>query len=305
MKILDGRKNENVHFSWTPENVHVMEVDDSEIFKVVIPDSSMYQITENTTLSDMGNLDENRFDGAAGPIRINGAEPGDSIELEILDIETAGWGWSAIIKMLGLLKGEYDDTLAIWDIHEKYCTTRGDFLSGIRVPKKPFLGVMGTSPGSGRYGMIPPMSFGGNMDNPLLSRGTKLVLPVNNAGGMMSFGDLHAAQGTGEVCGTAIETSGTMTARARILKGLKTEYPAARVPQRNIPDSIVTMGISSDLRNASVIALRQMIALLHREKALSETESYILCSVAGNLQISEIVDEPNFVVSLALPEDIF
>lgn len=305
MKTLDGRKNENVHFSWSSENRHVMEVDDSEIFHVIIPDSSMYQITENTTLADMANLDDKRFDGAAGPIRINGAKPGDSIQLEILDIGTVNWGWSAIIQIIGLLKGEFDDTVVIWDVHDKYCTSRGDFLSGIRVPKNPFLGVMGTSPSSGKFGMIPPRQFGGNMDNPLLTRGTKLVLPVHNNGGMISFGDLHAAQGTGEVCGTAIETSGTLTARIHVLEGMKSEYPVARVPGRHMHDSIVTMGIADDLKEASITALRQMISLLHDEKGLTDKESYVLCSVAGNLQISEIVDEPNYVVSLALPENIF
>lgn len=305
MKFLDGTKNENIHFSWKPGNRHVMEVADSEIFEVEVPDSSMYQITRDTTVSEMKALDEDRFDGAAGPVKVTGAEPGDSLELEIINIETADWGWSAIIQMLGLLKGEFDDTVVIWDIHDRYCTTRGDFLRGIRVPKNPFLGVIGTSPESGEFGMIPPMHFGGNMDNPLLTKGSRLVLPVNVPGGMISFGDLHAAQGSGEVCGTAVETSGKLTARIRVLKGMKTEYPVARVPQRHMPDSFSTMGISDDLKEASKMAVRRMFSMLHKEKGLTEKESYILCSVAGNLHISEIVDEPNFVVSMSIPENIF
>lgn len=305
MKILDGRKSENVHFSWNPGNRQVMEVEDSEIFQVMIPDSSMYQITKNTTLSDLANLDDKKFDGAAGPIFIKGASPGDSIQLEILDIQTVDWGWSAILQILGLLKGEYDDSIVIWDVKDTYCTARGDFLKGIRVPKRPFLGVTGTSPSSGDYGMIPPMHFGGNMDNPLLTRGSKLTLPVYNEGGMISFGDLHAAQGSGEVCGTAVETSGILTARIHTLKDRPTELPVARVPERYTGKSIATMGISGDLREASAMALRSMIKLLGEEKGLSGKESYILCSVAADLHVSEIVDEPNFVVSLVLPENIF
>lgn len=305
MKLLDGRVKENIHFSWKPENSPVMDIEDSEVFQVEVPDSSMYQITRNTTLSDMKRLDEELFDGAAGPVIVNGAEPGDSLELEILDVETANWGWSAIIELLGLLKGDFDDTVVIWDIGDSYCTTRGDFLRGIRIPKYPFLGVIGTSPASGHFGMIPPKQFGGNMDNPLLTKGSRLILPVNVPGGMVSFGDLHAAQGSGEVCGTAIETSGKLTARVRVLKDHQTDYPYARVPQRYMPDCLASMGISDDLKEASRIAVRRMLTLLHEEKGLTEKESYILCSVAGNLHISEIVDEPNYVVSMLIPENIF
>ncbi len=305
MKVLDGTQEKNVNYSWEPGRNSVMEVAESEIFTVLVPDSSMGQITENTGLAEMNSLDDDRFDGAAGPLKVAGANPGDTLELEILDIKTSKWGWSASMGMIGLLKGEMENALVIWDIGEQHCTARGDFLKGIRVPKRPFLGITGTSPDSGKYGMIPPRYFGGNMDNPLLSKGSKLYLPVNEVGGMISFGDLHAAQGNGEVCGTAVEASGTLTARIRIYHKEKISFPRAGIPGRYMPDSLVTMGISGDLREASKIALREMMDELGRMRGLSEIESYILCSVAGNLHISEIVDEPNFVVSMSLPKDIF
>lgn len=304
MKILDGRKEENVHYKWSGQNTEVMEVGESEIFSVTVPDSSMYQIREDTTVEQMQTLDEDRFDGVAGPLKVTGAEKGDTVELEILDIKTSLWGWSAIIGMLGLLKGEFSNRLVIWDIKETYCTPRGDFLNGIKVPKRPFLGVTGAAPFEGEFGMIPPQYFGGNMDNRLLAKGSKLYLPVTVEGAMLSFGDLHAAQGDGEVCGTAIETSGVLTARVRIYHHEKIEFPRAGVPGFYTPESVVTMGISPDLKEASTIALREMMDDLKRIVGLTNEESYMLCSVAGDLHISEIVDEPNYVVSLSLPKNI-
>lgn len=305
LKVLDGLKEENVHYKWSPANKYVFEVEKDEIFQVKVPDSSMGQITSEMRTSDLRTMNESKFDGVAGPVMISDAKPGDTLEIEIIDIGTSNWGWSSISGMLGLLKGEFDDRLVIWDIHHSYCTAREGFLKNIRVPKNPFLGIIGLSPSSGEYGMIPPRYFGGNMDNRLLTRGSKLYLPVSVEGGMISFGDLHASQGDGEVCGTAIETSGKLTVKIAVLSGNKIPLPRASAQGYYTPESIVTMGIGSDLIEASKSALREMIDDLERTKGLTKEESYVLCSVAGNLHISEIVDEPNFVVSLSLPKDIF
>lgn len=305
MKLLDSFNGRNTHFSWKPDLKPVLSVSDGEIFSVIVPDSSMGHITPTSTVDDIKSMDTEGFDGAVGPVQVDDAEPGDTISVEILGITPSEFGWSAILDTIGLLRGKFRERLIHWGIGEQFCSSMDSFLSGVRIQRRPFPGVIGTAPSSGHYGMIPPQYFGGNMDNPLLTTGAKLYLPVNVEGAMLSFGDMHAAQGDGEVCGTAIETSGTMTVRVRLLKHERIEFPRAMAPSYHTPESTVTMGISSDLKEASIIALKQMMDDLRRTEKLSEEESYVLCSVAGNLHISEIVDEPNYVVSLSLPKNIF
>ena len=305
MKLLDSPGGKNVHFFWKPDLKPVISVNDGEIFSVAVPDSSMGNIGPDSTLKEIKSMDLQNFDGAVGPVKIEGAEPGDTLSVEILDISLSEYGWSAILDSIGLLRGRFRERLVHWRIGEEFCWSTDDFLKGVRIPRRPFPGVIGTAPSSGQYGMIPPQYFGGNMDNPLLSTGARLYLPVSVNGAMLSFGDMHAAQGYGEVCGTAIETSGTMTVRVKLLKKEMIDFPRAMAPSYNVPESTVTMGISPDLKDACIIALKEMMDDLRRTEGLTEEECYVLCSVAGNLYISEVVDEPNYVVSITIPKNIF
>ena len=303
MKIIDGTKWENIHFKWKPDNRHVETVGQDEEFRVIIPDSSTMQIEESYTTEDMSKIDGTKFDGAVGPIFIEGAEKGDTLEIDIEEIIPGKWGWTAILNDMGLFKGEFDERLLIWDIGKDYATTRGDFLKGVRIPVRPFLGVTGLAPESGEYGMIPPQYFGGNMDNRLLTAGTRLYLPVSRNGALLSVSDPHAYQGDGEMCGTAIETSAEARFRVRVLKGEKIPYPRASINDSENGRYTITMGVADNLLKASRLAAENMFELL-KKYGLSRDESYALCSVAGNLRISELVDEPNYVVSLLLADSI-
>lgn len=305
MLIVDGRKESNLHSSWSKQNREICAVPQNEIVQIIIPDSSTMQITKDSTSETLHTLDSSRYDAAVGPIRVEGASPGDSLEIEIIQIRTGDWGWTSLSSDFGLIKKRFTERLYHWSIFGGYATPMGDFLEGIRIRTDPFLGVIGTQPSSGKYGMIPPRHFGGNMDNRLLRPGSRLYLPCNIDGGMISFGDPHAAQGDGEVCGTAIETSAEAMVRFRVLKGEKISFPRARVPPVAEPESIMTSGISRSLRQAAIIAVEEMIDDLARMQGLTAEEAYVLCSVAGNLKVSEIVDEPNFVVSMTLPKNIF
>ncbi|WP_449463437.1 acetamidase/formamidase family protein [Tardisphaera miroshnichenkoae] len=305
MLSIDGNRPRSLHYKWSNKLEPIAEVNPEEEFKLAIPDSSGGQIGEDWTTEDMKKLDESKFDGALGPIYVRGAKKGDVLEVEIREISTATWGWTAILSDFGVMKGVFPNRLIIWNLSDGYATSASDFLKGIRVPLRPFLGVVGTAPSDYEYPMIPPQAFGGNMDNPLLVAGSKLFLPVNVDGALLSFSDPHASQGEGEVCGTAIETRAEVRAVVRIRRDLKLSGPLAVVPEEPaVGPSLVAMGISCDLREA----LRKSLESLTRSAVaygLKEEEAYVLHSVAGRLSISEAVDEPNYVVSSYLPLALF
>lgn len=299
IKSIDGWNFDRIHFSWKPSMEPIDSVKDGEEFEVRVPDSSTMQVKEDWTTSDMDHLDTSKFDGAVGPVYVEGAEAGDVLEVEIVDIKTGRWGWTSIQPDFGFIKKRFQNRLIIWKIQDGVAYTDDDFLKGVRIEAKPFLGVTGVAPGSGEYGMIPPQYFGGNMDNHLLVKGAKLYLPVHQKGALLSVSDPHASQGDGEVCGTAIETSANVTLRVSVLKGRNMKFPRAVSPYTDNEEKIVAMGIAPDLKEAASIAVDSMIEEL-QAKGFTDEEAYALMSVAGDLRISEVVDEPNFVVSATM-----
>jgi acetamidase/formamidase len=176
---------------------------------------------------------------------------------------------------------------------------------------KPFCGTIGLAPAApGKHSTIPPHSAGGNMDIRDLTTGVDLYLPVQVAGALFSLGDTHAAQGDGEVCGTAIESPMSVTARFDLVKGANLRFPrfVTHGPVTRHVDAKgyeVTTGIGPDLMEAAKNAVRGMIDLLGRQQGLSAENAYMLCSVCAEMRISEIVDRPNWVVSCYLPRVVF
>ncbi len=305
MITIDGTKEENLHYKWSPSLKPIAHVRDGDEIRVIIPDSSTMQVKPGMAASDLTKLDSSKFDAAVGPIYIDGAEPGDALVVDILDIQVGDWGWSAILNFIGLLRGRFSNLLVHWSINDGYAQTIGDFLKGIRIPVKPFLGVIGVAPREGEYGMIPPQYFGGNMDNRLNGVGARVYLPVNVKGALLSLADPHASQGDGEVTGTAIETSAIVRVRVNVVKGLTIRRPFTIAPQRDEHTEVIaTMGISNDLYQAAKDALEDMLIILGKLHGLTPEEGYVLSSVIGNLRISEIVDEPNYVVTLTIPRSI-
>jgi len=303
MKVIDGRDEKNLHFKWFPEVKPIAKIEQNELIEIMVPDSSTMQIKKESKTQDIATIDSSKFDAAVGAIEISGSKKGDILEITLEDIIPEPWGWTAIMNDFGLLKNKFPETLMTWDISDGMASSRSDFLKGFQIPVKPFLGVIGTAPGKGTYGMIPPQNFGGNMDNKMNCKGARILLPVNVDGGMLSISDPHAAQGDGEICGTAIEVSARVRLKARVIKGRHLLDPVVYSHGVCMEDVICTMGIDSDLHRASEKAAENMIEQISPE-GLSPEEAYILCSVAGDLRISEIVDEPNFVVSMCLPADL-
>jgi acetamidase/formamidase len=243
-----------------------------------------------------------------GPIYVEGAEPGDTLQIELLDLQPAGWGWTAIIPGFGLLADEFPEpALKVWTLADGW----GAFAEGIRIPLEPFCGEVGLAPGAmGPHSTIPPYRHGGNMDTKHLTTGATLFLPVEVTGALYSMGDGHAAQGDGEVCGTAIETPMRATVRLTVRKDLRVDEPefltAGPLTARTNTDRWYACdGVASDLREAARQAIRHMIAHLQASHGLSREQAYMLSSVAVDLKISEIVDAPNWIVSAYLPLSLF
>ncbi len=236
-----------------------------------------------------------------GPIYIEGAEPGDTLEIRILKIDLAiPYAYNGFRYGAGILTDDYP-----------YARTKivpldrakmvANFGPGITVPLHPFFGSMGVAPpaGFGRYDSTPPTVIGGNMDNKDLVAGTTLYLPVFAKGGLFQAGDGHAAQGHGEVDVTALETSLTGTFQFIVRKDLKTAYPRAETPS-----AYIAMGFDEDLWTATKKAVREMVDFLQRDKHLSADDAYMLASVAADLSITEVVDR-NKAVHMSIPKAVF
>ena len=236
-----------------------------------------------------------------GPIAIEGAEPGDTLEIRIRKIDLAiPYAYNAFRYGAGFLTDDFPYArMKIIPLDAKRMVA--DFAPGVTVPLHPFFGSMGVAPppAFGRYDSAPPTIIGGNMDDKALVAGTTLYLPVHAAGGLFEVGDGHAGQGNGEVDITALETSLVGTFEFVLHKGEKLAYPRAETPTHYI-----AMGFDDDLSNATRKALRNMIDFLVAEKHLSRDDAYMLISVAGDVEITELVDR-NKGVHVMVPKALF
>ena len=222
-----------------------------------------------------------------GPVAIRGAEVGDTLEVRIRKVELAiPYSYNAFRYGAGFLTDDFPyPKIKIVPLDRKRMV--GLFGPGIEVPLRPFFGSMGVAPppSFGRYDSAPPTINGGNMDDKAQVAGTTLFLPVHAPGALFQAGDGHAAQGNGEVDVTALETSLTGTFEFILHKGVKTPYPRAETP-----DAYIAMGFDDDLSHATRKALRNMIDFLVAEKGMTRDDAYMLLSVAGDVEITELVD---------------
>ena len=288
---------ESYHYLWGKSHPHVLEIDPGDRVKFQVREVTSSQLNKKSTSSDAANLDASKFYPLAGPVRIKGAKIGDALVVDVLKVETADWGWSAIVPGLGTLEEFTEPYLWTWKITQKRWL---NFKNGLKVRRRPFCGTMGVAPANeGFTESMPPGNHGGNMDVRHLTAGSKLLLPVWVDGGLFSVGDIHAAQGDGEVCVTAIECPGEVTLRFNLIKTARLDAPRYFTSQETATDRerhYVTVGISPNLMDACKQAIRRMINDLTKHASLSREEAYIFCSVAGDLRIHEIVDQPNWVV---------
>ena len=314
MKTIGGSHHtihgKHVHFGWDNSIAPVWTVEPGKNVEFEVTDASGGQLDAASTVENVGKLDFERVNPVTGPVFVSGAKPGDVLEVEILDFAMTRWGWTAIIPGFGLLADEYPDPyLKNWELTPGGASAA--FNDFIEIPVNPFPGTIGVAPGEpGLHSIVPPRSCGGNMDIRHLTAGTRLLLPVQVEGALFSVGDTHAAQGDGEVCGTAIESPMQIAVKFKVRRDVTIEQPQYIVPGplatgQDQNGYYVTTGIHDDLMEATRKAVRAMIGHLGETHQLDRNEAYALASVAVDLKISEVVDAPNWVVSAFLPQSIF
>ena len=348
------------HNRWHHAIQPLVEVDPGEEVVLETRDASDCQITPHMTVDDLTGLDTKVAHPLTGPVYVKGAQPGDLLEIEYLDILPQPHGWTRNRPGSGFLRDLFTTPYLVhWDITDGWATSAQ--LPGVRIPNGSFMGTAGIAPSPAqleawtrreadliaRGGIafppdaqdavppggavaqeglrtLPPRENCGNVDAKQLTKGSRLFIPVNVAGALYSAGDGHFAQGDSECCITAIEMGATAAVRFRIHAGEAARHNIRwprfahpgyfAAPEWAAPRNfIATMGMpirddgtqeGEDLTLAARNALINMIELL-QERGWSREQAYIICSVAVDLRISNVVDLPNVTVSAFLPEDIF
>lgn len=300
-----------IQFKWNNAIMPAITLNSGDTLHCWTDEVSFGQVTPGCSAALLSDLDPDKIYPLAGPIYIKDAMPGDTLAVEILSLNPDNWGWTGILPGSGLLSEDFTEPyIKHWDLSNG----RSTFLrEDIDIPLQPFCGTMGVCPDEpGEHSILPPGDFGGNMDARHLNEGATLYLPIQVEGALFAAGDCHAVQGDGEVCITGIECPMSFSLRFNLLKGLSLPSPQFMTGSRS-PLSIhdtsagyyVTTGVGPDLMRNAQDAVRRMIDWLGREKQLAPEEAYILCSVVGDLKISEIVDRPNWVISFYMPLSIF
>ncbi|MDE3104945.1 MAG: acetamidase/formamidase family protein [Acidobacteriota bacterium] len=268
-------------------------------------DSSGGQVRPGMTAAEFQHIDRELIHALTGPIAIHGAQPGDVLQVDILEVKHLGWAWTSVIPGLGFLEERFrEPALFHW-------TLEGDTsysLAPAAVPLRPFCGVMGVSRAeTGEFRTRPPGNFGGNMDVRELTTGATLYLPVQVPGALFSAGDAHAAQGDGEVCINGMECPAQATLRFTLHRQQPLAGPMLETPRQPAStEGGVWQVIESaeDALAAARAATSRMIDLLCQHWGMDPVHAYLLCSVAMDLKLSQVVNRPLTTVSASLAKRI-
>ena len=299
---------EPTHSRWNRALQPRLRVASGDTVHLECVDSSGAQVHPSMTVAEYLKIDRDRIHALTGPIFVEGAEPGDVLQVDVLEVAHKGWGWTSVVSGLGFLKQRFSDPfLFIWKLDGEVSKS----IAPAVVPLRPFCGVMGVAPAEeGEFRTRPPGVFGGNMDVRELCTGATLYLPVLNRGALFSSGDAHAAQGDGEVCINGIECPADVTLRfqlhkQRALRGPMLETPAARkLETDSAGGEWIVVESANNATAAALAATSRMIDLLADRWGFSPVHAYLLCSVAMNLRLSQVVNEPIFTVSAAISKQI-
>ncbi len=309
-RTLHSVREDAFNYVWDNSIEPALEVDAGETVELHVRDASDEQITAESGFEAVTALDFDHINPASGPVFVKGARPGDVLEVELLEFHPRDWGWTALIPGFGLLADEYPEPwLRISRVDQEH--GRVAWGEGISLPYRPFPGTIGVAPAEpGQHSIVPPSRWGGNIDTKHLQAGATLFLPIGVEGALFSLGDTHAAQGDGEVCGTAIETAMDVVVRLSVRRDFAIDAPQYRLPGGALAATErsayhVCTGVGPDLMAAAKDAIRATIRRLEELHGLEREEAYALCSVAADLRIHEVVDAPNWVVGAFLPDDIF
>jgi acetamidase/formamidase len=296
-----------VHHDWDNGLDPVLEVASGDVVAYDLRMAGHGQIAEGDRYEDTA-LDFATLYHLAGPVWVEGAEPGDTLRVDILELAPGPWGWASILPGMGLLPDDFPDPV-VWtfDLRER---DRIAVAPGVSVPIVPFLGTMGTHPDDpATAAAFPPHKGGGNVDTRHLRAGVSLYLPIWVEGALFSCGDPHAAQGDGEVCVTAVECP--MRARLRLTVEKRSisaptfVTPGALTPEADVAGYRGTMGLHADLMEGARAAVRASIDWIEAERGLTREQAYLLCSLAGDLKIHEVVDSGVWNVGMTIPLSVF
>jgi acetamidase/formamidase len=272
----------------------VLRVPAGAVIEAQTKEATDGQLNVRSTAADIARVKFDPIHPITGPVYVQGARPGDVLAVTLHEIEVGDWGWVGIFPGFGFLADEFTTPYLRTFAFEKGARF-AVMTNNISVPLKPFAGVMGVAPDTtGMLSTIPPRANGGNMDNPCLTVGTTVYFPVFVEGALFSIGDTHAAQGMGEICGTAIEAPMRIVYEVNVIKN----RPWVNEPHYETEDDYAVTAFGATLDEAARKASRYMIGYLVARHGLSRNDAYVLCSLAGNLHIAEVVDVPHVLVSM-------
>ena len=309
-RTLHSVREDAFNYVWDNAIEPALEVEPGGVVQLHVRDASDEQIDAGSGADDVARLDFDHVNPVSGPVFVKGARPGDVLAVELVEFLPREWGWTALIPGFGLLADEFPEPwLRISRVDAEL--GRVVWSEKVSLPYRPFPGTIGVAPAEpGRHSILPPSRWGGNLDTKHLVEGTRLYLPVGVEGALFSLGDTHAAQGDGEVCGTAIETAMDVVVRLSVRRDFEIEAPQYRLCEGTLARAEqhgyhVCTGVGPDLMEAAKDAVRATVRRLEEVRGFERQEAYALCSVAVDLRIHELVDAPNWVVGAFLPDEIF
>lgn len=278
----------------------VLRVEPGAVIEAFTKEATDGQITPESSAADLENLDFDLIHPLTGPVFVEGAEPGDMLSVTLHEVEVGDWGWTAHAPGFGFLADLFQEPyLKIYRFEEG--ATTAEFAPGIEIPLRPFPGVIGVAPATGEMlSTIPPRANGGNLDDRDIVEGTTVHLPVFVEGALFSIGDSHAAQGDGEVVGTAIEAPMRFVYELNLTKDAR----AIPAPQYENDTYYAVTGLGETIDEAARMATLAMIDYLVDVHGLERIDAYALASLAAHLKIAEVVDVPNMLVTMRIDKSV-
>jgi acetamidase/formamidase len=287
------------HFAWDNTLPAAITIAPGDEVTLDLLDASGGQVQASDGAEAVGSLDFSAINPCTGPVVVDGVGPGDELVVSIVDIDVGPWSWTANIPGFGLLADDFPDA------HMWISTVRNGVITtpiGAEITARPMIGTIGLAQAAaGKTPLLVPTESGGNMDICDIGVGTTLHLPVRVPGAMLSAGDTHAVQGDGEVCGTGAETNSKLTVRVDVAPHAQPS-PWFTYPGRvRTTTWSATTGVGPDVFTAARDATRRAVDLVSQRHGVAPVDAYLLLSLVGELRISEIVNAPNWVVTMHVP----
>ncbi|MEO1084746.1 MAG: acetamidase/formamidase family protein, partial [Acidobacteriota bacterium] len=292
---------DQTHNKFSSTVAPILTVTSGAVLAIETEEASDGQLTVDSVAADVPNVSFEPIHPLTGPVYVEGAEPGDVLKVTLHKITVGDWGWTGIFPGFGFLAERFPDA-ALRTYRFDPGATHADFGDGVQVPLRPFPGVIAVAPATEEMlSTIPPRANGGNMDDRDMAEGSTVYLPVFVDGALFSIGDGHAAQGDGEVCGTAIEAPLDLIVQLDVVKG------GRPIPEPQYENgerySVTAFGVTID--EAAKKATGYMVDYLVAEHGQTPEDAYMLASIAADLKIAEVVDLPHVLVTMSINRSVF